>query len=93
MSFTAATMVLLASGKTIPISKIKPGDKVPATDTRTGKTKTEPASAVLVHYDTDLFDLIVRSGDRTAVIHTTRDHLFWDTTAHRWVKAAALGYG
>ena len=34
-SFTAATLVLLASGKAVPISSLKPGDKVLASDTNT----------------------------------------------------------
>ena len=35
------------------ISMLKPGDKVLATNTRTGKTQAEPVAAVLVHYDKD----------------------------------------
>jgi hypothetical protein len=37
-SFTRDTRVLLASGKTAPIAALKPGDKVLATNTTTGKT-------------------------------------------------------
>jgi hypothetical protein len=36
-SFAAATPVLLASGKAVPISQLKPGDKVLADDTRTSE--------------------------------------------------------
>src|ERR1019366_6972906 len=61
-SFTADTRVLLANGKAVPIAQLKPGDKVLATNTRTGKTKAEPVAAVLVHHDTDLYDLEVRVG-------------------------------
>ena len=52
-SFTAGTRVLLATGAAIPISQLKPGDKVLATNTKTGKTQAEPVTAVLVHHDTD----------------------------------------
>jgi hypothetical protein len=38
-SFTAATRVLLANGKAVPISSLKPGEKVLATNTKTGKTR------------------------------------------------------
>jgi large repetitive protein len=38
-SFTAATGVLLASGKTIPISRLKAGDKVKAVNTKSGKAE------------------------------------------------------
>lgn len=48
---------------------------------------------MLVHRDTDRYDLRVRTADGTAVIQTTRNHLFWDAGSHRWVKAAALKYG
>jgi RHS repeat-associated protein len=92
-SFTGATKVMLASGAAIPISHLKPGDKVLATSTMTGKTQAEPVSAVLIHHDTDLYDLTVKTSRGTAVIRTTRNHLFWDPVGDRWVKAAALKYG
>ncbi|HEX6524356.1 MAG TPA: DUF4258 domain-containing protein, partial [Streptosporangiaceae bacterium] len=50
-----------------------------------------------IHRDTNLYDLKIRAGTRTAVIDTTSGHLFWTlaTSGHggRWVKAAALRYG
>jgi hypothetical protein len=76
-SFTGDTQVLLPGGRTAPISSLKPGDKVVATDTETGKDQPETVSAVEVHHDTDLYDLTVKSGGRTEVIHTTASHLFW----------------
>ena len=69
-SFAAGTKVLLASGAAIPISQLKPGEKVLATNTKTGKTQAETVTAVIVHHDTDLYDLTVKP-HRTAVIHTT----------------------
>jgi Pretoxin HINT domain len=92
-SFTADTKVLLASGKAIPIARLQPGQKVLATNTRTGRTRAETISAVMVHHDTDLYDLVIRAGIKTAVIDTTRNHPFWDATAHRWIKASALRHG
>ena len=92
-SFTASTRVLLASGAAVAISALKPGDKVLAVNTATGKTQAEKVAAVLVHPDTDLYDLTVTSGGRTEVIHTTSNHLFWDPAARAWVKAAALHKG
>jgi RHS repeat-associated protein len=91
-SFTRQTRVLLADGKTISISKLRVGEKVLATNTRTGKTSAEIVSAVLVHHDTDRYDLTIKTGHGTAVIHTTSTHLFWDATRHRWVKAATLAH-
>ena len=92
-SFTASTKVLLADGKAVPISSLTPGQKVLATNTRTGKNHAETITAVLVHHDRDLYDLKVRADGRTTVIDTTSNHLFWDQTSRRWVKAAALKYG
>ena len=77
-SFTAATRVLLASGKTVPISRLKVGDKVKAVDTKTGKAQVKTVQAVLVHYDTDLYDLTVKTARGTEAIDTTSNHLFWD---------------
>ncbi len=97
LSFTASTRVVLADGKSIPINQLKPGDKVLATNTRTGRTQAEPVAAVLVNHDTDLYNLTVKAGTRTAVIHTTSNHPFWIPAASgnggRWVKAGALRYG
>jgi hypothetical protein len=47
----------------------------------------------MVHHDTDKYNLKLRSGNKTAMIRTTRDHLFWDLTRHRWITAGALRYG
>jgi len=76
-SFTAGTLVLLASGKAVPISQLKVGEKVLATSTKTGKTQPEAVAAVLVHHDTDLYDLKVEDRGKTSVIDTTSNHLFW----------------
>jgi RHS repeat-associated protein len=93
-SFTAATLVLLASGKTVPISSLKPGDKVMAADTRTGKNQTETVTAVLLHHDTDLYNLTVKNSHGTEVIHTTASHLFWDPYLDKgWIPAKHLKPG
>jgi len=96
-SFTAATRVLLASGAAIPISQLKPGEKVLAADTKTGRTQAEAVTAVLVHHDADLYDLKIRDHRTTSVIDTTSNHLFFvpgaGGQAGRWVKAAALRNG
>jgi len=95
-SFTASTRVLLASGKTMPISQLKPGDIVLATSTKTGNTQAETITAVLVHRDSDLLDLKIRADGRIAVIQTTSSHLFWvprTPGSGYWVSAGSLRYG
>jgi RHS repeat-associated protein len=92
-SFTAGTKVLLATGAAVPIASLHRGQKVLATNTHTRKTRAEPVAAVLVHHDTNRYNLTIRAGHRTAVIHTTRTHLFWNPSLNKWFKAAALKYG
>jgi hypothetical protein len=96
-SFTAATRVLLASGAAIPISQLKPGEKVLAADTKTGRTQAEAVTAVLVHHDVDLYDLKIRDHGTTSVIDTTSNHLFFvpgtGGAVGRRVKAGALRHG
>ena len=96
-SFTAKTEVLLANGKAAPISSLTVGEKVLATNTKTGKTEAEAVTAVMLHYDRDLYDLKVRARGKTTVIDTTSSHLFWVPGGRgqsgRWVKAGALKYG
>jgi hypothetical protein len=42
--------VLLANGKAVPISSLKPGEKLVATNTKTGKTQAGTIAAVLNKY-------------------------------------------
>ena len=93
LSFTPDTGVLLAGGKTAPISSLKPGDAVIATSTTAGKTTPEIITAVEVNHDTDLYDLRVKTARGVQVIHTTASHLFWDPYLHYWVPANKLSKG
>lgn len=93
-SFTPDTNVVLADGKTIPIDRVKVGDKVRAVDTITGKSVTRPVTAVWINHDTDLMDVIVTGGNGAkSVIHATQHHPFWNITTHSWVNADHLRAG
>ncbi|MDX3457245.1 polymorphic toxin-type HINT domain-containing protein [Streptomyces sp. ME02-8801-2C] len=94
-SFSPSTPVLLADGKTKPIGKVKPGDKVAAADPQTGKYEGKRAvTAQLIHRDDDLVDVAIRSADgRISTLRTTADHPFWDDTEGAWVPAASLEVG
>jgi hypothetical protein len=92
-SFTPDTRVLLASGKAVPISSLKPGDIILATNTKTGKTSPETITAVEVNHDHDLYDLKVKTSGGISVIHATSNHLFWDPYLNQWVPAAKLKKG
>jgi hypothetical protein len=76
-SFTAAARVLLANGKAVPISSLKPGEKVLATNTKTGKTRAETITAVLVHHDTNLYDLTIKAnGRQDGIVRTILQELY-----------------
>ncbi|MFE0547079.1 ricin-type beta-trefoil lectin domain protein [Streptomyces sp. NPDC058891] len=94
-SFSPETPVLMAGGKTKAIGKIKNGDKVEAADPKTGKHKgTRTVQHIWINHDKDLLDVTIRDKDgRTATLHTTANHPFWNATSHTWVPAGALRRG
>ncbi|SHI10788.1 intein C-terminal splicing region/RHS repeat-associated core domain-containing protein [Streptomyces sp. 3214.6] len=93
-SFDPRTEVLMADGTTKPIAEVRIGDKVIATDPKTGKSSPREVTAELLHRDNDLIDLQVRGPEGKAVtIHTTSHHPFWDDTTHSWVEAGRLTPG
>jgi RHS repeat-associated protein len=93
-SFRADTQVLMADGSSKPIGKIKLGDKVKATDPRTGKTVTRTVTALHHNRDSDLVDVTVTDArGRVVVLHTTQHHPFWDDSQGRWVEAGSLRPG
>ncbi len=92
-SFTRDTKVLMADGSTKALDSVKVGDKVEATDASTGKTSPQRVTRVWVNEDTDLMDVAVSFGTKTATIHTTQHHPFWDATRHSWVDAENLRAG
>lgn len=51
----------------------------------------------MVNHDIDLYDLKIRAGSKTAVIHTTSNHPFWIPAAPGnggyWAEAGTLRYG
>ena len=92
-SFTPDTEVQMANGATIPISQVRVGDMVLATDTATGKTEAEPVTTLWVNHDDDLMDVTVKTASGTSTIKSTQHHLFWDLSTHAWVEADDLSAG
>ncbi|WP_164842528.1 polymorphic toxin-type HINT domain-containing protein [Actinoplanes solisilvae] len=92
-SFAPGTAVLLATGVTRPISDIKVGDEVLATDPETNTTAAKKVEALHDNLDTNLTDLVVSQDGRRSTIHTTANHPFWDDTAKAWVEAGDLAAG
>jgi hypothetical protein len=92
-SFTPDTEVQLANGAKIPISQVRVGDMVLATDTATGKTQAEPVTTLWVNHDNDLMDVTVKTASGTSTIKSTQHHLFWDLTTKTWTQAEDLAAG
>jgi hypothetical protein len=88
-SFSADTLVEMADGSAKPISEVKIGDEVLATDPTTGERGPRNVTHLWVHSDT-LIDLRLDSG---AVITTTEDHPFWNATDHQFERADKLDHG
>ena len=92
-SFTPSTEVRLANGSSISLDQIKIGDRVLATNPKTGKTQAESVTAVLVNHDSDLLNLVVRTAAGDKVINTTQHHLIYDLTTRSWTQAEQLHAG
>ncbi|MGI5146305.1 polymorphic toxin-type HINT domain-containing protein [Plantactinospora sp. CA-294935] len=87
-SFSGDTRVLMADGSTKPISEIRPGDKVVATDPETGEQGAREVTRVWVHKD-----ITVRLDVEGGSLTTTEDHPFWNHTDQSWQRADALDPG
>ena len=92
-SFSSDTEVLLANGKTIPISQVQPGDEVMAADPETGRIEPEVVTQVWIHDDSNLMNVAVTTSSGTSTIRSTSTHLFWDLSTHAWTSAAKLDVG
>jgi RHS repeat-associated protein len=89
-SFSADTDVLMADGATKPISDVKVGDEVLATNPRTGKTDRHHVTDVIVGQG--LKDLVEVTADN-ATITATDKHPFYVASKGTWVDAADLRVG
>ncbi|MFJ8666971.1 ricin-type beta-trefoil lectin domain protein [Streptomyces sp. NPDC093600] len=97
-SFVPGTKVLMADGSTKPIDKVETGDKVVATDPKTGETRIETVTAeikgqglkrlVKVTIDTD-----GKAGTKTAEVTATDGHPFWVPSVGKWLEASDLESG
>ncbi|MEU6934750.1 ricin-type beta-trefoil lectin domain protein [Streptomyces sp. NPDC046374] len=97
-SFVPGTKVLMADGSTKPIEKVRNGDKVLATDPKTGETRVETVTAEikgqgLKHLVKVTIDTDGRAGSKTATITATAGHPVWVPELGRWLKATDLKSG
>ncbi|CAM5493308.1 hypothetical protein SNARM312S_05325 [Streptomyces narbonensis] len=94
-SFVPGTRVLMADGSTKSIEDVRTGDKIVATDPKTGETRIETVTAeikgeglkrlVKVTIDTD-----GPQGTKTAEVTATDGHPFWVPELGAWIEATDL---
>ena len=87
-SFAPKTLVLMANGTRKPISEVREGDYVYATDPETGETGAREVLATMPHTD-QLLTLKTSSGD----VVTTEDHRYWNATDSEWQESQHLDEG
>ncbi|WP_246094935.1 ricin-type beta-trefoil lectin domain protein [Streptomyces roseicoloratus] len=97
-SFVPGTKVLMADGSTKSIDKVKAGDKVVATDPKTGETRIETVTAAikgegLKHLVTVTVDIDGKAGTKTAKFTATDGHPFWVPEIGKWINATDLTPG
>ncbi|WP_251091650.1 polymorphic toxin-type HINT domain-containing protein [Streptomyces sp. Caat 7-52] len=97
-SFTPGTLVLMANGSTKAIADVRIGDKVLATDPKTGKTKPETVTAEIKgtgrkHLVKVTVDIDGEKGSRKASVTATEGHPFWVPALHAWLRATDLAAG
>lgn len=93
-SFATGTAVLMADGSTLPIERVRVGDRVLAGDPDTGGTRPEPVTALITGQgQKDLVDVTVRTDDGTATVTATEGHPFWIDDIEAWATAGQLEPG
>ncbi|WP_411074167.1 polymorphic toxin-type HINT domain-containing protein [Streptomyces sp. cmx-4-7] len=97
-SFTPETKVLLADGTSKPIKDLELGDKVLATDEKTGETAAKDVAAKIIgkgekHLVRVTIDTDGTKGTATAPITATDGHPFWVPALGKWITAKDLKPG
>jgi RHS repeat-associated protein len=87
-SFTATTPVLTSDGREVPISDVKVGDKVVATNPHTHVTVDRAVVALIRH--SGKHEMVALTLSDGSVIDATGNHPFWDETDQAFVDATNL---
>ncbi|MEU6535120.1 polymorphic toxin-type HINT domain-containing protein [Streptomyces sp. NPDC047000] len=92
--FLAGTNVLLSDGTTKDIEDIKLGDKVLATDPKTGETAPKKVTR-LIRTDGDKYfnELSIATKQGIEKLTATHEHPFWSPSRNDWVPAGRLKPG
>ncbi|MFI8962769.1 SpvB/TcaC N-terminal domain-containing protein [Streptomyces sp. NPDC053493] len=91
-SFTPDTPVLMADGTYKPISEVRLGDEVMATDPRSGEAGARPVTRLIVgEGEKNLVEITVKGPHGTAgTVVATDGHPFWAPAPGVWVTAKDL---
>jgi RHS repeat-associated protein len=90
-SFTGDTPVTMADGSQKPISAVKVGDKVLATDPETGETGGRSVTQLIVHSgEHTMVDIHLADGTS---VRATDQHPIWDATTGKFTHAIDLRPG
>jgi len=97
-SFIPGTEVLMADGTTKPIEDIKTGDKVLATDPKTGRTEAKTVTAEILgnglkHLVTIALTIESDKKQHTVSVTATAGHPFWVPELNRWIDSIDLRTG
>ncbi|WP_433794675.1 polymorphic toxin-type HINT domain-containing protein [Actinoplanes sp. CA-252034] len=92
-SFAADTEVLLADGGRKPIDRIRPADRVLATDPLTGRTGGRPVAGVIVGSGLKSLVDVTVDGDHGGTVTATAEHPFWLAKERVWADAEVLQPG
>ncbi|NEB02593.1 polymorphic toxin-type HINT domain-containing protein [Streptomyces sp. SID13726] len=97
-SFVPGTQVLMADGTTRPIEDVRTGDKVLATDPKTGRTTVKTVTAEILGKGLKKLVRITLATEadgkkHTSVITATDGHPFWVPEIAAWVDATNLSKG
>ncbi|MDQ1026633.1 RHS repeat-associated protein [Streptomyces umbrinus] len=92
--FLAGTDVLMSDGSTKDIEDVELGDKVQATDPRTGESGPRRVTRLIITEDDKHFsELSIATQDGIEKLTATHEHPFWSPSEHSWVEAGDLAPG
>ncbi|MFB6937430.1 polymorphic toxin-type HINT domain-containing protein [Streptomyces chartreusis] len=92
--FLAGTDVLMADGTTKDIEDVELGDKVLATDPKTGESGPRRVTRLIVTEDDKHFnELSIATPDGIEKLTATYEHPFWSPSERKWVEAGDLEPG
>ncbi|MEU9956143.1 polymorphic toxin-type HINT domain-containing protein [Streptomyces sp. NPDC050982] len=92
--FLAGTDVLMSDGSTKDIEDVELGDKVQATDPRTGESGPRRVTRLIITEDDKHFnELSIATQDGIEKLTATHEHPFWSPSERRWVEAGDLAPG